>query len=521
MSAHKRKAIGLLVFAASLVAANVSQAATTYNWTNTAGSVFSAPGNWNPAGGPPGPADEAEFNVAGTYRVAWNAGVTNNLMDVRSGALTFDTGAHTYVTTNFYLAYNNTDRADILFTNGIIETRGLTYLGYRGNGNLTITNGAVFRHLGTAAGNPFFQVCSDAAGTTPPQTNIATVTGPGSLLEVRHRFYVGPYSTAKKHYGAMRVLNGGHVLLLYSINMFSHHAALEVDGTNSLFESTGPITYRFGTNTAPVSMSITRSGKVAAYSVSFGGLSDFSSYITVLIDGAGSELYTTGYYIAFGGDVNGTMTKGGRVEATLSHGGRATTPTSGSGNMYNWIHSVLTLDNGHTRCRYFYNTGRIQGNGTMYAGTKFGNAGTISPGTASTAGRISTTNAYEHFMNTASFGGIYKGGTLEVDLGGTHAVSQYDVLAVVGNVALTSGTGINGIITARLMNGFLPADGDTFDVLTATGTITPANLTDVTFNMPTAKRTTWSRAVVNITGGKAVRITAHVAPPPGTSLMIR
>ena len=63
-------------------------------------------------------------------------------------------------------------------------------------------------------------------------------------------------------------------------------------------------------------------------------------------------------------------------------------------------------------------------------------------------------------------------GTIEVDLGGKTS-GYYDKFAVSG--AFTAA----GTLTVRLINGFTPADGDTFDILdfgSVSGAFTATNL---------------------------------------------
>ncbi|MFS6826944.1 beta strand repeat-containing protein [Cyanobium sp. ATX-6F1] len=83
------------------------------------------------------------------------------------------------------------------------------------------------------------------------------------------------------------------------------------------------------------------------------------------------------------------------------------------------------------------------------------NNGTIKPGGTGAAGTLNITG---NFVSSAS-------GIIEAELGGTTAGSQYDRLAVSGNVTL------GGTLNSPLINGFVPS-GQSFDVITAGGTAT-------------------------------------------------
>ena len=77
-------------------------------------------------------------------------------------------------------------------------------------------------------------------------------------------------------------------------------------------------------------------------------------------------------------------------------------------------------------------------------------------------------------------GGLTTSGTISLKLGGTTAITQYDRVAVTGSATL------GGTLSVGVANGFVPASGNTFSVLTTTGpisgtfattTIVPAGIT--------------------------------------------
>ena len=90
--------------------------------------------------------------------------------------------------------------------------------------------------------------------------------------------------------------------------------------------------------------------------------------------------------------------------------------------------------------------GTLTGNGTVSAAVNNTN-GIVAPGNGSTAGTITITGAYSQGAN----------GGMALKIGGT---SNYDIVD-----ASTSGVTLGGTLTVSLFNSFVPAGGNTFDVL--------------------------------------------------------
>jgi len=90
--------------------------------------------------------------------------------------------------------------------------------------------------------------------------------------------------------------------------------------------------------------------------------------------------------------------------------------------------------------------GTLTGNGTVSAAVNNTN-GIVAPGNGSTAGTITITGAYSQGAN----------GGMALKLGGT---SNYDIVD-----ATASGVTLGGTLTVSLFNSFVPAGGNTFDVL--------------------------------------------------------
>lgn len=94
-----------------------------------------------------------------------------------------------------------------------------------------------------------------------------------------------------------------------------------------------------------------------------------------------------------------------------------------------------------------FNGGELRGHGAIQGHVR--NSGTIKPGLS--AGLLTIDGDYQQFIS----------GALEVELGGTAAGTSYDQLAITGNALLA------GALRVLLINGFVPAVTDTFDVLTS------------------------------------------------------
>jgi hypothetical protein len=148
-------------------------------------------------------------------------------------------------------------------------------------------------------------------------------------------------------------------------------------------------------------------------------------------------------------DINNTL------DFTNATAGNRTLSITGGGrvNINNNIdlpvtNAVVTVNGGHVG-----GNGRINGRLTNTGGN-------VSPGTS-----VGTLTIDGQFQQNAA-------GTLNVELGGT-AVGQYDRLAIVGGL---NGAILDGTLDVSLVNGFVPAVGNTFDVLTAAGGINNAGV---------------------------------------------
>jgi len=99
-------------------------------------------------------------------------------------------------------------------------------------------------------------------------------------------------------------------------------------------------------------------------------------------------------------------------------------------------------------------TGWMQGSAILnLVSATYTNSGTTQPGNTS-PGKLSVTGNYP----------LPTGSTLSIRLGGTSAGTDYDQLAVSGNVTL------GGALDVSLVDPFIPSDGDSFTLVTSAGT---------------------------------------------------
>ena len=131
--------------------------------------------------------------------------------------------------------------------------------------------------------------------------------------------------------------------------------------------------------------------------------------------------------------------------------------------------------------------GTLTGNGTVSAALN-NTSGTLAPGSAVATGAITVTGPYAQGAS----------GTMNLKIGGT---SNYDIVD-----ASASGVTLGGTLTASLFNAFVPASGNTFDILrfsTRSGDF-------ATYNLPTfAGGGTFQNAYVSGTPN-VLRLTAVV-----------
>jgi hypothetical protein len=207
------------------------------------------------------------------------------------------------------------------------------------------------------------------------------------------------------------------------------------------------------------------------------------------LTGAGTAVID-GSFTWAGGVMSGTGRTVVNGDVTVGRGPFGPTPTLDTRTLDNA--GTITVPNG--KVLLFANNARLNNEaggtltlqGSAQLGNSFGQSGRLS-----NAGQLFTTGNGQAAVNFAvtnsgtvdlqgvlSIGGNYAqtgDGTLNVHLGGTAVGSQFDQLQVHGVAAL------NGTLNVTLVNGFAPAAGNSFHILTfnsRSGDIAAMNLPD-------------------------------------------
>jgi hypothetical protein len=202
--------------------------------------------------------------------------------------------------------------------------------------------------------------------------------------------------------------------IIFDGDRFSYGAA-EVDGNNSVL-TLGP--------------DLTVHGPVGAIGPAGSSNARLVDEGTIAVDSGGAGLRLTSFTNA-----GGTVMVGANAHLFGDY-----TQTSG----------VIILDNGEIDA----NPVDLQGGTLMGSGLIVGNvrnAALLVVGGPGTPGRLTIRGNY---TQTAA-------GTLRLEVGGSHPGVEFDQLVVTGQAAL------DGTLAVALINGFVPASGDTFPIITA------------------------------------------------------
>ena len=318
-------------------------------------------------------------------------------------------------------------------------------------------------------------------GAQADSTGVVDVTGPGSTLTVTEGLYMGGSGN-----GTLNVTDGAHVATLAGRIQVG---ALEgsqgqtlVDGSGSLLDSEAqPIVVGDG---GQGSLSVTNGARVHSLGELFVGNAT-DSVGEVLVSGSGSTYQSdSGYASLIGNEGEGTLTieDGGSVQTNdgliIGHqaqlGGTVTVSEAESTLKVHWLLvsnkspgslsigagarvavgdvDPQTIPGGEL---HIGPNGLLKGNGSIYCGEVVNLAGVVDPGGADdpvpTPGSLDITQG--GFEQQA-------GGKLLIEIGGTQRGIEYSALDVSDDVTL------DGELEIRIVNGFEPQLGDTFEIMT-------------------------------------------------------
>jgi hypothetical protein len=381
-------------------------------------TAWSNPANWSPAVAP-GDGDEADFTNNGSVQSL--LAVVDSVAGGAIRKLAVDATWGGEIKVNTALA----DTESFSLASGLVDGPGAVTLQGTSSwtgGTITISAGGVWTNAGTLTltGAPLALsgagslVNSGTLVTTPDTTVAASFTNTGTLQVNSGTLRLDGAFT---NFSGLALTGGTYKLSgtfqFNGADIVTNAAVLELTGPNSR------IVDQLGNDGLRHLAVMTSGGAITLQSgraiVTPGS---FTSAGALNIK-TGGRFTTTGVFTQTGG---GTALLGGGLK----------------------VPSGMVLSGG-----VLTGKGSVLGNVTN-------NNGTVSPGGAGAAGRIRINGTYSQGA----------GGTLAIDIGGLVVQSQYDQLTV------AQAATIAGTLNVALINGFVPANGDTFQILVANAGLT-------------------------------------------------
>jgi hypothetical protein len=538
---NSMKAIITLLFLVAV--GNIGADAATINWTNTAGGNWSVAANWSP-NQVPGSSDDSVVASNGIYTVTLDT--SPNIHSLMLGGTS---GTQTLATAGNTLTLNN---ASVVNANGILSLNGGTLSGvglFTINGQLNWTNAGFIAAgstlmVGTngvvvlAAGNSGYGYLRGEltnAGTVKLVSGALEMQAsqlvnlPGGLVDIQAN---DPSGAVIDGDNTTLIVNGGTLRKSAGTGTSTIYPVLDNTPSGVVDAQTGTIIVGRGDTTNSTGIYQSESGGTLNFN------SSFTAYSGVQFNGLGTNVITGGTFtfnglvtisnlLAAGGSLAGTN---GVIAGTLKcanstffiPGSTSTIATNGTllmaaGSGYVYLRGVLTnagtinlasgtllmqagqlvnlpgalvniqandpggavIDGGNTEL--IINAGMVRksaGTGTSTINPIFNNTGTLDTqtGTISLAGSYSLTNGTLNFgiSSLASFG--------KINLSGSPAT-------------------LAGSVSANLNNGYVPATGNSFSVLTygsRTGTFMNFNLPYAVAWQTNYGSTTFTLSVLNV-----------------------
>lgn len=417
-------------------------------------------------------------NAGGTLALGGNGGGTATVTGI-SNTGTVDVNANGTLNLNGSGTYSNASGGTLAMAGGTITgqpggevlSNAGTITGHGTLSNLTLVSTGVISPAGTLTVSPssFGYFENDGAVTVESGDTLAVTGSDGNT-------FVGGTGSAS---GGGVTVNGG-------------------TWTNSGFVQVGG---RGGAG----SVSIQDGGALSAASVDNSG--------TISTGNAGSDTGSNTLSVsgAFANNAGATFqVEGGKDSATvgsLSNAGTVSLAsgaslTVASGGSYAQSGGATTVNGTLITPSFGLNGGLLTGAGTV-EGNVSNTGGTLVPGDESGAGTFNIAGSYRQSS----------GGTLAIDIIGGGA-GEFGVLNVTGAASL------NGTLDIMLNNGFLPTDGETFEVLDASGGLNNtifASITNGTFDT----NVTWSLTYGTDTVTLQAKIgQTQVTPEPASLLLL-
>jgi fibronectin-binding autotransporter adhesin len=172
-----RRAPALLLFLLALPAA-----ATDYHWMNASGGAFATPGNWNPSG-PPGPADNAILDLAGTYTVTVGANASISAVSVGTATALVTLSISNGVTLTINGGGNTIYNGSGISNAGTLDFKNTSTFGQGGGGpsTVTVTNTGTIKKTAGAGASGFVNASLTSSGTIDAELGSITLIGGGTV----------------------------------------------------------------------------------------------------------------------------------------------------------------------------------------------------------------------------------------------------------------------------------------------------------------------------------------------------
>ncbi len=407
---------------------------STINWINPLGGDWDNASNWS-SNSVPGAGDDAVLSIAVTNPIIHSLSNSDEVrsltsqdpINISGGTLAVDAAS----TVNNTLALSGgtlTGSGDLTVTTEFDLAGGFL----SGAGKLILGPGA---QMNVTGGGDSRLIDSTAAGAAVNWTGGAltgiNVQGPFNLVGSAAK--VLSYGTVNLSGPGTSVWGGTGTLSMGYGATFNNQAGSTIDVQSPLSILSEVPT----TGTAPV---FTNAGTfrqtVTTGTTTFGTIGGILNYYTpVAFTNSGTVDVQTGTLSFLGGLSNsGDVIIAGALTATSGYN-----QTGGSTILAGGTLGAPNVN---------LNGGDLSGNGTVAANLN-NTAGQINPGGLGTAGVIAITGNY---IQGAS-------GALNIDIGGTGS-GQFDRLTVSGTATL------NGTLNVNLINGFAPAVGNSFQIMT-------------------------------------------------------
>ncbi len=419
-------------------------------WTNT-GTITAAAGSIVNLGGAFGLANLGTITNQGTLYLTGTltmAGADTLALNNTTGSWNLEGGTISGGTVStagsaalIGTAYGGT-LAGVTLAGTLDETGQLSFLDgahVTVTGGLTLNQGAI--KFG-AAGFMIFQGTQTLNGTGTA-TLAHSNAGDGLLVPGGDTLTIAPGITLRGNSGFIGSATGGALV---------NEGTIEVQAGGTLTVQ-GVANFSAGTLTGGTWEAVANS------TIRFLGADVVTNAATVLLDGAGSHIYSDG---GTTDALAGLATNAATGSLTIQNGANLTTGafgnqggvTIGAGSTFtaggNYVTDGSTVVDGSlvaTNTVTIDDSGSLGGSGTVTADVS--NSGRVSPGNS--PGILTVNGTYRQ---TAT-------GALNLEIGGATAGSQYEQLNV--SAAATLG----GTLNVSLVNGFAPGGGQTFNVLTS------------------------------------------------------